>query len=37
MLYDKHFHRLNLQKFQTVNLLKKRGKYWKQQMKALNL
>jgi hypothetical protein len=37
MLYVKHFHRLNLQKFQTVNLLKKRGKSWKQHMKALNL
>jgi len=37
MLYVKHFHRLNLQKFQTVNLLKKRGKSWKQHMKASNL
>jgi lipoate-protein ligase A len=26
MLYVKHFHYLNLQKFQTVNLLKKHGK-----------
>jgi hypothetical protein len=37
MLYVKHFHRLNLQKFQTVNLLKKHGKSWKQHMKAPNL
>jgi len=36
-LYVKHFHRLNLQKFQIVNLLKKRGKSWKQHMKAPNL
>jgi hypothetical protein len=35
MLYVKHFHRLNLQKFQTVNLLKKRGKSWKQHMTKL--
>jgi hypothetical protein len=37
MLYVKHFHHLNLQKYQTVNLLKKRGKSWKQHMKARNL
>jgi hypothetical protein len=37
MLYVKHFHHLNLQKFQTVNLLKKRGKSWKQHMNAPNL
>jgi hypothetical protein len=34
MLYVKFFHRLNLQEFQTVNPLKKCGKFWKQHMKA---
>jgi len=37
MLYVNHFHCLNLQKHQTVNLLKKHGKSWRQHMKAPNL
>jgi hypothetical protein len=33
----KHFHHLNSQESQIVNPLKKRGKFWKQHMKAPNL
>jgi hypothetical protein len=36
MLCAKHFHHLNLQKFQIVNQEKKHGKFWKQHMKAPN-
>jgi hypothetical protein len=37
MIYVKLFHRLNSQEFQTVNQLKKRGKFWKQHMRAQKL